>query len=280
MIDAHAHIWSVNRLPYPFAPHDGLSAPTDDATFESFRDDAQPTGVAHVLLIQPRVYGYDHAYLYDVARATHGFARVMPLINVLRPTGPRELRTYAADELTAGYRVIALGPTPAAWLLSGQAQQAWSAITALGLPVGFLIDPIQLGPVREVARRNPDLRVVIDHMANCSKSSWSEHAGTLLELADQPNVHVKLSAVGALTDSAFPHEDISAFIRALYDRFGSLRLCWGSDWPHVRRYGPYAHSRLAVRQALHSVSDQDLQNIFNATASRLFGFSRKPEQDR
>lgn len=278
MIDAHVHVWSDERARYPFAPHDGLGVPDAPRTPTAFIAVAQRQHVRNALLIQPRVYGYDHSFLFEVASVADETFRVMPLVNVVRTTSIREIRTYAAHASTAGVRVIALGDQPAQWLASEEASRAWQELSQLELPVGMLVDPVQLSLIETIAAAHPDL-TIIDHMARLRQSSCDEWLPVLCGLAHHVNVVVKLSAVASLSNRPYPHSDMWPLIQSLYDAFGSRRLLWGSDWPHVDPDGGYEGNCAAVLDALSNVPQGDLDDIFGGTAARLLGFTSRNIQE-
>ncbi len=293
MIDAHVHVWGQDLLRYPFGPHDGLAAPEEARTVQDFLADAGGAGVRGMILIQPRVYGYDHAYLFEVANHLDSIgssaqpgeihsgeasrspgapmARVMPLVNVVRPSAVEEMTRLAALDATAAIRIIALGDTLADWLCSSDAHRAWEAAGRLGLPIGMLVDPNQLSLVSQMARDHVGLSIVVDHMGRCSPGLQARYGRDLLSLADRPNIFVKLSAMGSLSDMAFPYADMAPLVESLYGEFGPSRLLWGSDWPHVGRNGTYDHATEAMGRALALASGDDLESIFDTTAARLFG---------
>jgi len=272
VIDAHAHVWTQDRARYPFGPLKGLSAPRDVRTPAQFEDDCGDEPVAGVLLIQPRVYGYDHTYVYDAATKMSRCARVMPLIDAANSYAPSALRGHARSSMTAGFRVIALGPDSAEWLCSSVARRLWEVGAELNLPVGFLIDPNQLRVVEQVAEAHPKLDIVIDHLARCVARDRDVYGSSLCALIERPNVYVKISAIDTLSRSCFPHRDMWPLVHALYNVAGARKLLWGSDWPHNMVDGAYRNSRAAVGQALFDAPESDLEAIFGTTAARLFGF--------
>lgn len=270
VIDAHVHVWSHDTLAYPFGPHDGLAAPTQPRTADQFRADG---GAAEVLLIQPRVYGYDHGYLFDSARRFGRTARVMPLINIVRQDSNETIRRLAAQEATAGFRIIALGERPAQWLCSPQAGLAYTLATQLNLPVGMLVDPHQLSLVEQIATRHPELNLVIDHAGRCSAVHIAEFAPRLRSLAKHPNVYIKLSALDGLSEVGYPYRDMWPLVASLYQEYGPSRLLWGSDWPHVQQPKLHGRTRSVIRQALPAAPCRDYNAISATTAAQLFGFS-------
>lgn len=269
VIDSHVHVWSQDVVRYPFGPHDDLEPPTEARTGSEYLADGDGERSAGVLLIQPRIYGYDHAFLFDAAERLPVPTRVMPLVNVARRHSVDTVRRLAADERTAAFRVVALGRRPAEWLCSREADRVWAAAAQLDLPVGLLIDAWQLTLVDRLAAAHPELAIVVDHMARCGPALRAERGPELCALAERSNVLVKLSAIPALSEAPYPHADLWPLIGSLHEAFGASRLLWGSDWPHDRRYG---RSRAAIAQALPAAPGGDLEEIFCATAARIFRF--------
>lgn len=269
--DCHVHVWGEGGMPYPYDPIDRLATPESPATAETLAEDMDAVRVTTAVLVQPRIYGYDHAYLYAAARRLGWRARAVPLLDAERPANAGEIRRLAGDPQTAAVRVIALGERPAEWLLSPNADRAWDEAAGLGLPVGFLVDPPQLAVVARLAERHPHLAVVVDHMGRCAASLQPGNAAELLRLAAYPNVVVKLSAIGALSGEKPPYRDMWPLVADLFETFGATRLCWGSDWPHVRDYGAYGTCLESTRLALHGAAEADLREVFGGTAARVFG---------
>lgn len=270
LVDAHIHVWSTDPFKYPFGPHDGMSSPVKGATVEEFSAASSAAETSEVILIQPRVYGYDHGYLYDAGRSLKGNARVVPTLNVVRSRATEDLRRFASDPLTAAFRVIALGDADADWLSWATAQQTWEAASQLSLPVAFLIEAHNLPQVKNIVADHPDLTVVIDHMARCSPGLQRDFAPHLYDLAEHPNVYIKLSAVDRLSEGEFPFKDMWSLIAGLYREYGPSRLLWGSDWPYLRQSVAYEQSFVPIREALPAASERDFDIIFAGTATSLF----------
>ena len=271
IVDSHIHVWSSNVLEYPFGPHDGLAVPVQEASIDDYF--AIPSASDRdVVLIQPRVYGFDHAYLYECVEAFDLRVRVLPSLGVARRGAVGELRRLAAHPLTAGFRVVALGKDPASWLCGPRAHQVWDAAAQLAMPVGLLVDVEQLRMVDQIASDHPDLVMIIDHLGRCHSGQQSEFGPALIELARRSNVYVKLSAIHTLSVEKFPFRDMWSIVRMLFEEFGPSRLMWGSDWPHLGDVIAYDQCHIPICEALTEASDLDLRKIFSHTATRLFGF--------
>lgn len=271
-LDAHVHVWSGDEAAYPFGPHDGLAAPKEIFDGSRLAEAMDAAGVGQALAIQPRVYGYDHAYLFAALASLRQRLRVVPLLNAVRPSNVEEMEALVARGGVAGFRVIALDPEPAHWLLGPDAMRLWSRLVEIGLPIGLLIAPEQLAIVNSLAERQPGLRIVIDHLAGIEAEGWPVWGPVLLGLSRLPNAYVKLSALGHLSREPFPYEDLHSPVQALLDTFGPERLLWGSDWPHVYEYGTYEESAQSVAAALGIGRGAELELVFGGTARSVYGF--------
>lgn len=272
LVDAHVHVWSSDTVAYPFGPHDGLSAPR--AAFDSSRLGAamDAAGVEAAVAIQPRVYGYDHAYLFAAYQLLQPRLRIVPLLNAVRPSGVEDMEALAARDGVAGFRVIANASDPADRLLGATAGPLWTRLAEIGLPVGFLVDPRHLPVVESLAQGEPGLRIVLDHLGGVGADAWPAWGPVLLRMGRLPAVHVKVSALGHLSRCRFPYDDLHGPVRELLHSYGPDRLLWGSDWPHTYDYGTYdasVGSAAAAIAHLH-VAERDL--VLGGTARLLYAF--------
>lgn len=271
MIDTHVHISGDDTLAYPWAPHDHVPLPDPPFTAEQLIREMDAQGVSQALAIQPRVYGYDHGYLFDAAERHADRLRILPLINVVRSASVRELEAHIEMNAVAGVRVIALGEPPATWLTDGRSTPAWTWLSERRLAVGLLVDPPQLPLIAELAHRFPELPIVLDHMGRCRASTPREHLEALLALSAADNVTVKLSALSTRSEQGPPHADLHPLLQGVCEAFGSRRVMWGTDAPHTLA-GGYASSAEHVMAALPQLTTAEREWILDGNARYLFGF--------
>lgn len=269
-VDAHAHIWSSNLRAYPWGPHDQVPIPADRASAEDLVDVFDRVGVAGGICLQPRVYGYDHAYLTDALQTHPGRLAGVCIVNPVRPGGPEELRTLVQEH---GYRGLRLNPMADAnpdWLDGPEGDPLWRQAAELGVVVSVLIAPDQLSGLYAVAQRFPDIPIIVDHLGRCSPRTSTDQKRSLLGLAHLPNVSVKVSALCTLSNESYPYQDLHPLIEACYQSFGPERLLWGTDYPHVLAGGPYQLALDAVRHRMPFISSGDLAAILGGNAIRMY----------
>jgi len=87
--------------------------------------------------------------------------------------------------------------------------------------------------VVEVARAHPDVTLVVDQLAlPIAPADDGDPWATLpdvLELAEHPNVHLKVTGVPSLSRAAYPYLDVREPVRRVLDAFGAARCLWASD---------------------------------------------------
>jgi predicted TIM-barrel fold metal-dependent hydrolase len=113
----------------------------------------------------------------------------------------------------------------------GDAEWFWRAASDVGLAV-MVFGPGQTLAFGEVARRFPDLRLIVDHLNFGTTGELAELGGViepLLALSELDNVAVKLSALPCLMRDGDTFDDLAPYVRRVVDAFGAERSMWGSD---------------------------------------------------
>jgi predicted TIM-barrel fold metal-dependent hydrolase len=127
----------------------------------------------------------------------------------------------------------------------------------------------QLPGVLRVARRHPDVPILVDHCAypDLSGGAGYPNARPLFDLADAANVHVKLSTMvfeRARADGVAP----SDFTGALVAAFGAERIMWASDLTVHQR--SYAELVAEADEACGGLSDPERELVLGTSAARLW----------
>ena len=152
-------------------------------------------------------------------------------------------------------------------------EPALNAIASHGLAFDALVRPVHLSRVRELARRYPTLRIVIDHGAkpDIARGRWQPWADELARLAAETNVVCKLS--GLVTEAGEHASDDAAlapWVRHLLACFGAERLLWGSDWPVLELAGRYRDWWRLCQDLTAELSEQQRRAIFGGNACRFY----------
>jgi L-fuconolactonase len=127
----------------------------------------------------------------------------------------------------------------------------------------------------------PELAVVLEHLGGSSRPDADENGAAMrrgvLELAEYPNVYLKIPGLGELVPRAAtlpaegaPLDPRPQALRSALERFGPERLMWGSDFPPVAAREGYGNALRWVRAAFADQPAEAQAAIFGGVARRVF----------
>jgi len=267
-IDSHVHVWKTDPA-FPFAA--GVLPSPTDASVEMLLDLMHANAVERTVIIQVIHYRWDNSYLASVLkrypREFHGVCRVNPE----DPAAPDHLSRMTEEQ---GFRGVRLSPAAGAagdWIRGPLMPPLWRRCAQLKVPMTLLIPATRLPEVHSLIEANPDLQVVIDHMAD-SPLDHPEQLELLLALVRYPKVFVKVSHMWSLSTQPFPYPDAAAQVKRLLGIFGAARLMAGTDWPISLPKQSYAQTVALFRDHLDFLAPQERAQILSQTVQEVWPF--------
>jgi predicted TIM-barrel fold metal-dependent hydrolase len=266
IIDSHVHTWKHDPA-FPFA--EGAHPPAD-ASAEMLLDLMKANGVSRTVIIQVIHYKWDNSYLADVLKRYpkmfHGVCRVNPE----DPAAPDTLSKLTEQ----GFRGVRLSPSANAdgdWIKGPLMPPLWKRCAQLKVPMTVLIPAGRLPEIGPLIEKNPDLTVVIDHMAD-SPLAQPDKLELLLAMERYPKVFVKISHMWTVSKQAYPYADAQTQVKKLYDKFGAKRLMWGTDWPVSLSKLKYDQAVELYRDHLDFFTPADREWILGKTVQQVWPF--------
>lgn len=272
IIDAHLHVWELSSERYPWNPL-ATVAPTYAWPVEREVEVMDRYGIDGGVLVQPSMYRWDNRYLLECARRYPGRFHLVGLVNPDADTVLEDMEALAAE----GVQGLRLGPMlrpEMAWFNTPKTDRIWRKASDLSLILTLLVSPEQVADSRDAIRRFPGARIIVDHLARPDKASRPEAMQDLLSLAEFPQVYIKVSALRYMSREPYPHQDILAIVRQVYDRFGPQRLMWGTDTPMSQTPEGIPDALKLIDLALPGASQAEIEMIKGGTAAALFGWGR------
>ena len=282
VIDTHAHIVSPDRVRYPLAPF-GVEVADRVAgmpvSADALLEEMRACGVDRALFVQYQgVYGYDNAYVVDSVGSAAGRSVGVCIVDALSPIAAETLTELVVNHGIRGVRMMQTATEPdAPWLHDERALSVWDCARQVGIPVVLARTPAAADPaperhlprLRALLERYPDVQVALDHLAIIGvRAEAPALSSELLALAEFPNVYCKLTTVNLYRAESVgvPYE---TFFEPLFNRFGSDRIMWGSNYPATFDR-PYSGLVEFARRALDFLDATDLEWTFGRTALRLW----------
>lgn len=267
MIDAHVHVFKHDPE-FPFAP--GAKPPVEDAPAETLLELMRANGVARTVIIQVIHYKWDNRYLGRVLKRYPGMFQGVCRVNPEDPAAPDQL-----GELTQeGFRGVRLSPAADAtgdWIRGPLMPPLWRRCSALKVPMTVLAPVARMPDLVPLIEANPELTVVIDHMADCPLDRPDE-LKLLLDLARYPRVFVKISDLWVLSRQPYPYADAQAQVKRLLERFGAQRLMWATNWPVSLAQLPYERIVALYRDHFGFLTRREHEEILSGTVERVWPF--------
>jgi len=133
----------------------------------------------------------------------------------------------------------------------------------------------RLEQVGQLARRNPQTQLVVDHLGLQQPfeppppaEPWAD-LPKLLPLAANPNVAVKISGACTLSHEPFPFLDIWDPLRRIFDAFGLERCLWGTDWTRAVNLVSYRDAVEAFR-VTDRLTDAERALLMGESLARVY----------
>lgn len=274
-IDCHVHLWTLSRpegLTWIKKDDPVLFKDMLPATHEPI---AKAHGVTGVVLVQAGQSLPDNQWNLDVSAHNPKLYRGV-VGNLSEVIGTDRfaplLRQLSQDRRYLGYRI------------SGRYQQEMTeaffrdlALTAeLGKSVDFLVGGYTLRDIDGIAKRLPQLRIILDHFGNVrldDKPLPDAWVADLRAVAKHPNVYCKVSALfGRFATQPAPRElaVYRPILDLCFESFGEDRLVFGSDWPVSESTADYAALLALTREYFAPKGPGVSEKLFHRNALKFY----------
>jgi L-fuconolactonase len=276
VVDAHHHIWDPATADYPWLT-DELAVIRRRFTPDDLAPELAATGVEATVLVQTRSSREETAGFLALAAATPFIRGVVGWVDLTDPAVEEAiaaLRAGAGGDRLVGIRHQVHDEPDAEWLLRQDVVRGIRAVGAAGLAYDLLLRPRELPAALELARRLPEVRFVIDHLAKPPVASGElEPWRTLIApFAGLDRVACKVSGMVTEADwDSWTASDLQPYVDHVVEVFGPTRLLFGSDWPVCLLAATYPD---VVEAALTTMSGLDVTEqaaVMGGNATRIYG---------
>jgi L-fuconolactonase len=271
-IDAHHHVWRLARGDYGWLTPD-LAAIHRDFEAAELAPHLAARNIAATILVQAAPTEAETAFLLDVAAETPFVAGVVGWTDLLAPDAPGRIAALASKApLLVGLRPMVQDIPDDDWLLRPELAPAFAEMARRGLVLDALVLPRHLPRLLAVARRHPDLAIVVDHLAKppVRDGRLEPWRAGMAALAALPNLWCKLSGLPNEAAPDWRPDDLLPYAEAAIAAFRPERLLWGSDWPVVELAGGYGRWWEATGRLLAGLPSDARDDVLGGSAARLY----------
>ncbi|WP_158937373.1 amidohydrolase [Burkholderia sp. S171] len=232
--------------------------------------------VEGAVAVQKRmVYRFDNSYILDSSDEHPEIFSAVVILDAEDEGTPSLVRSYIEKHGLAGVRLFggreADGTMP--WLNSPRALQTWAVADEYGIVMDLEVLAIGGGgpsvpAIIELARRFPNLRVVLDHMlepeVEDDNYGFDER---FVPLAAEPNIFFKFTSINLdiYRETDTPADQV---LRRAVDMFGADRIMWGSDIGTSS--GTYQNMVQRILDATVLLTDAERHAVLYETGKKVF----------
>jgi len=281
IIDAHHHLWKVDRGDYFWldVQRDPAQAVLNrDFGVEEYRALAEEFGIAGSVVVQAAQTEAETHWLLQQAAGSDGLIRgVVGWVDMTAADGPERLAALADNRLLVGIRPMLQDIADVDWMLQKKLHPVYRALIDMRLRFDLLIRPPHLKNALTLLARYPEMRVVIDHGAKpaIARGAWHPWADEIRRIANETGAYCKLSGLVTEATTDWDAEQLRRYVEHLAGCFGPQRLLWGSDWPVALMASDYGRWLETARGLLSELSSAAREAIFGANAIRFYGMDTR-----
>lgn len=232
IIDSQVHAYEANT---PNRPWHSVPNWPDHVTGDEMVTAMDQVGVDGAIFISAfSLYQYDASYAVQVQQAHPGrFALVKP-VNPDDPAVGEHIAEWKATPGTVGIRIMMPAEARRDPNHPGLDRILREAVRQ-DFPVNLHCwGNLDAGVA--LIDRHPETRFILDHLGLLQPRSppapaqpWAE-LPTVIDLANRPNVVIKVSGACTLSNKPYPFPDIWDPLARVFDAWGFERCLWGTDW--------------------------------------------------
>lgn len=290
VVDAHHHIWRRTDLPWLqgptvariFGDYDAIKR---DYPIEEYLADIAGAGVVRSVYVQPnwpRDQAVDEVRWVQSIADRHGFPHaIVGFADFTDDGAAATLEAQSAFPLMRGIRQQLHWHENPQYRFAERPDipddPAFRRNLARLQDHGWLFElqifTSQMAAGARLAASLPSLVLVLEHAGMPEDRSadgrrrWREG---LKRLADQPNVHTKLSGLGTFIRRNDPAH-IAEVVAETVEMFGADRCVWGSNFPVEKIWTDCSSILDAFRAAIGHLPESQQRSILHDNAARLYG---------
>lgn len=272
LIDAHQHLWSLERGDYGWLTQD-LTILYRDFLPADLAPLLSENSIDGTVVVQAAATIAETEYLLALADANPWIRGVVGWVDFEADDAVAQIERLARHRRLVGLRPMLQDIARDDWILDADRAAQLTAMVDTGLVFDALIRPAHLASIESLAARYPELTIVIDHAAKPmigDPTRFDHWHAAIVSLGRHTKVHCKLS--GLLTEAP-PNADrsmLQPYVDALISSFGTSRLLWGSDWPVVLMAGGYARWLTITGDLLAALDHASIEAIRGGNACRVY----------
>ncbi len=284
IVDTHHHLWLIDESDLWWLSDEDRAAGgphLKDFGPEEMRKTFGSVGTERSVLVEAWAAEADQHYWLEVAEDDQTIGAVVAAADFAAPDVGALIDRLRAHSKFRGLRLAGQGVPDPDYLAGDDVRRGVRALAARGnLSLDLLLKIDDLKDVPRLAEENPDLPMVLNHLA---KPQTAE-AGYFIPWAEQiellkPHPRIKFKISGMLTEAGpEPTADLlRPAVQFMIETFGRERLMWGSDWPVCLQAGSYRENFEMTMDAVGPMTEEEREAFLSQNAFAFYRIGSQAE---
>jgi L-fuconolactonase len=277
MIDSHHHFWWTGRHSYTWPAQAGDRLARDYSP-DDLRPELARCGIEGTVLIQVlHQVGGETEECLDLCKQNdfvRGVVGWVPLADPDATARALERLRSRGGKLVGVRHLISNEPDPR-WLLQSGVVESLGLLAAAGLVFDAIpINAAQFESVLDVARRLPQLKIVINHLGRppIPEQGWEPWATQIARAAEHGNMSIKLSiGLDIIMRWRWSTEPVRRYADHVLDLFSPHRVMAASNWPVILLGASYEECWNGITALVSGLSADERRAVLGDTAERVYG---------
>lgn len=276
IIDCHTHFYDPSRA-------QGVPWPPKDSTLyrtvlpKDLRDQPMHRKITGTLIVEASEWIEDNQWLLDLAKTDPFIVGIVGRLDPASGVFAQQLKRFALNPL---YRGIRIWEDRAKTLLERNELDAFALMAQMGIAADLNGGPQTVSLVEALAKRVPDLTIVLNHIGNVAINAESPPEAWKVAMrgaAKAPNVFCKISALveGAARDGKKAPSDLDFYrptLDVVWDAFGEDKVIYGSNWPVCEFAADYQTVQRLSMEYVGQKGAEALKKFCASNSARAYGW--------
>lgn len=272
VIDSHQHFWIYEAEKHAWIDDD-MKVIRKNFLPEDLKIVYQENNIDGCVAVQADQTLTETDFLLDLAEKNDFIKGVVGWVDLRASNIDEVLKQYNKFPKLKGFRHVVQGEADHNFMLRPDFLNGIAALEKYNFTYDILIFPHQLGAALELARRFPNQKFVIDHIAKpYLKDGFYDGWATLMKaIGEHKNVYCKLSGMTTEADyNNWTPEQIEPYMQLVLETFGANRILFGSDWPVCLVAGNYTKTKELVTNFIAKLSSEEQAAIMGGNAMQFY----------
>jgi L-fuconolactonase len=275
IIDSHQHFWdrSLSQFDHSWQENEGLENICRTFLPEHLKPLIDAAGVDKTVFVQTQHSVEENRWVLELAEQNDWIAGVVGWVDLASPECESQVLEFKQHSKFVGVRHVVQDEPDDDFIIRDDVQRGLGVLEKYGVPYDLLFFVKHLRHAATVAKKFPNLRLVIDHLAKPvikrgEMDGWRDH---FIAAAKHPNVWCKLSGMVTEADwDAWRPDDLKPYVETALEHFGPQRCMFGSDWPVCELAASYQQVFEALVTCIGGVSETERARILGENAIEFY----------